>query len=57
METALDKGYLPNSCQHAIQTTRGAYLIQIAWPLCWSEDRVPTESDIPISTLLVTLDI
>lgn len=49
----LDQGRAPNTCQYTTETPRGDYLIQIAWPLCWSEDRVPPEDDPPASILFV----
>ncbi|GKU12515.1 ferri-bacillibactin esterase [Fusarium langsethiae] len=35
----------PNSCQFTLPTRRGEYLIQVSWPLCWSNERAPPEND------------
>ncbi|XWW93470.1 hypothetical protein V2A60_001403 [Cordyceps javanica] len=50
--TAVRQGYLQNSSEYIAQTERGDFLVQIAWPLCWSEDRVRPQNDTgPVSTL------
>lgn len=51
MTNALENGHLPNTCQYTARTNRGDYLIQVAWPLGWGEDRVQPKDDAPISTL------
>lgn len=53
IHNAMEKGHLPNTCQYTARTDRGDYLIQVAWPLCWSEDRVAPEDDAnrPVSSL------
>ncbi|CZT16131.1 related to hydrolase of the alpha/beta superfamily [Ramularia collo-cygni] len=40
-KTIIEPGYLPNSCQYTVETARGPYLVQIAWPLCWTSERLP----------------
>ncbi|CAG1961465.1 unnamed protein product [Fusarium graminearum] len=35
----------PNSCQFTLPTRRDEYLIQVSWPLCWSNERAPPEDD------------
>ncbi|KAF5008619.1 hypothetical protein FDECE_5109 [Fusarium decemcellulare] len=44
-----------NSCQFTFPTRRGDFVIQVSWPLCWSEERVPPEEDHdkPVSTIYV----
>ncbi len=50
--TASRQGYLQNTSEYIAQTERGDFLVQVAWPLCWSEDRVRPENDTqPVSTL------
>ncbi|KAM3518215.1 hypothetical protein NHJ13051_008358 [Beauveria bassiana] len=47
----LRPGYLQNTCEYTAETERGDFLVQVAWPLCWGEDRVRPEDDHrPIST-------
>lgn len=43
---------LPNTLEWVERTKRGDYLVQVAWPLSWGEDRVapPTEK---VKTLYV----
>ncbi|KJX92718.1 siderophore esterase IroE-like like protein [Zymoseptoria brevis] len=43
---SLSPAHLPNTCQYTIPTSRGPYLIQIAWPLCWTSDRLPPAADV-----------
>lgn len=52
-QMVLEQGHLPNTCQYAAETARGPYVIQVAWPLCWTEDRLPpsTETKVPVSSL------
>ncbi|KAI8718053.1 hypothetical protein NCS52_00883200 [Fusarium sp. LHS14.1] len=44
-----------NSCQFLFPTRRGDYLVQVSWPLCWSEERIPPEHDAgkSVSTIYV----
>ncbi|KAK7430649.1 hypothetical protein QQZ08_002691 [Neonectria magnoliae] len=49
----LETAQIPHSCQYTARTRRGDYLVQIAWPLCWNEDRVPPKDDPPVSTIYV----
>ncbi|KAF4976530.1 hypothetical protein FZEAL_6822 [Fusarium zealandicum] len=37
---------LPNTFEWTAHTKRGDYLVQVAWPLTWGEDRVPTEKEV-----------
>ncbi|KAI5458977.1 siderophore esterase IroE [Mariannaea sp. PMI_226] len=51
-EPALEVGSFPNSCQYTAKTSRGDYVVQIAWPYCWNKDRIPPEEDErPVSIL------
>ncbi|KAF4976796.1 hypothetical protein FZEAL_6577 [Fusarium zealandicum] len=50
---ALDHAHAHNSCQFTLPTRRGDYVIQVSWPLCWSEDRIPPEEDGKVSTIYV----
>ncbi|KAH7121416.1 Alpha/Beta hydrolase protein [Dactylonectria macrodidyma] len=47
----LEQGHLPNTCQYTARTRRGDYLVQVAWPQCWNDDRVQPADDAPISTI------
>lgn len=46
MASTLKDAGLPNTCEYTAHTKRGEYLIQVAWPLCWGEDRVPPENEV-----------
>ncbi|KAF7544674.1 hypothetical protein G7Z17_g9759 [Cylindrodendrum hubeiense] len=48
----MEHAHLPNTCQYTAKTDRGDYIVQIAWPLIWSEDRVPHKEE-PVNTLYV----
>lgn len=52
----LEQGCLPNTGQYTINTARGAYVVQVAWPLCWTSDRLPPPdtSEAPVSSLYVS---
>ncbi|KAI5864844.1 Alpha/Beta hydrolase protein [Durotheca rogersii] len=50
MTIQLEPSQIPNAGQYVVQTSRGDYVIQVAWPLCWTEDRVAPEGDPPVST-------
>ncbi|OAA71424.1 hypothetical protein ISF_01975 [Cordyceps fumosorosea ARSEF 2679] len=43
--TASRQGYLQNSTEYIARTERGEFLVQVAWPLSWSQDRVRPEND------------
>ena len=46
------QGCLPNTLEYIAKTDRGDFLIQVAWPLTWNEDRMrPAEDQKPVSTL------
>ncbi|KAH6658285.1 siderophore esterase IroE [Truncatella angustata] len=45
MALNLERAHPPNTCQYTAHSSRGDYLVQIAWPLRWGEDRNPPESD------------
>ncbi|KAK7417726.1 hypothetical protein QQX98_004382 [Neonectria punicea] len=53
MAAALEPAHVPNTCQYTARTDRGDYIVQVAWPLAWSKDRVPPEDDNPVSTIYV----
>lgn len=36
---------VPNTLEWLAKTKRGDYLVQVAWPLCWGEDRVAAENE------------
>jgi hypothetical protein len=36
---------VPNTLEWLAKTKRGDYLVQVAWPLCWGEDRVAAEDE------------
>ncbi|CAM1507630.1 Fc.00g072710.m01.CDS01 [Cosmosporella sp. VM-42] len=46
MATAVRHARVPNTCEYTAQTDRGDYLVQVAWPLCWGEDRIPPENEV-----------
>lgn len=37
---------LPNTTEWLAQTHRGDYLVQVAWPLSWNDDRTGPKEDI-----------
>lgn len=37
--------HAPNTCQSTVRTHRGDFLVQVAWPLKWNEDRTIPEDD------------
>jgi hypothetical protein len=37
---------VPNTLEWLAKTKRGDYLVQVAWPLCWGEDRVASENEV-----------
>ncbi|KAF7543635.1 hypothetical protein G7Z17_g10585 [Cylindrodendrum hubeiense] len=47
----IEQGHLPNTCQYTARTRRGDYLVQVAWPQFWNEDRVQPADDAPVSTI------
>ncbi|KAH8684119.1 Alpha/Beta hydrolase protein [Ilyonectria robusta] len=47
----LEQGHLPNTCQYTARTRRGDYLVQVAWPQCWNENRAQPADDAPVSTI------
>lgn len=51
MANTLEFAHLPNTCQYTAKSDRGDYIIQVAWPLCWTEDRVAPENDPAPSTV------
>lgn len=52
--TTLAKAAGPNTCQYIAKTAnRGDFLIQVAWPLAWSEEGVPPSDDPAPQTLYV----
>jgi hypothetical protein len=48
--TAVSHARVPNTCEWIAHTKRGDYLVQVAWPLCWGEDRVAPENEV-VNTL------
>ncbi|KAH7176857.1 Alpha/Beta hydrolase protein [Dactylonectria macrodidyma] len=48
----MEPAHLPNTCQYTAKTDRGDYIVQVAWPLIWGEDRVPQKEE-PVNTLYV----
>ncbi|KAG6036746.1 hypothetical protein E4U41_005496, partial [Claviceps citrina] len=52
----LQSAELPNTCQYTAKTRQGDYVVQIAWPLSWTADRVPkagvAEADVSILYLV-----
>ncbi|KAF4435926.1 hypothetical protein F53441_13383 [Fusarium austroafricanum] len=42
-----------NSCQFIFPTRRGDYLIQVSWPLCWTDRAPPKDDDLPVSTVYI----
>ena len=53
----LEKAAAPNSCQYIAKSVdRGDFLVQVAWPLAWSEDGNPPEDDPTPQTLYVVPD-
>ncbi|KAK6712064.1 hypothetical protein SNK05_006515 [Fusarium graminearum] len=36
---------VPNTLEWLAKTKRGDYLVQVAWPLCWGEDRVAAQDE------------
>lgn len=37
--------HAPNTCQSVVRTPRGDFLVQVAWPLKWNEDRTLPEDE------------
>lgn len=37
--------HAPSTCQSTVRTHRGDFLVQVAWPLKWNEDRTPPEDE------------
>lgn len=37
--------HAPNTCQSTVRTHRGDFLVQVAWPLKWNQDRTPPEDE------------
>lgn len=35
----------PNTCQSVVRTRRGDFLVQVAWPLHWNQDRTLPEGE------------
>lgn len=50
MVAKMEHAHLPNTCQYTAKTDRGDYIVQIAWPLIWGEDRVPHKEE-PVNTM------
>lgn len=50
MATDLQPACLPNTCQWTAHTQNGDYMIQVAWPMPWSKDRVPNDDE-PVQTM------
>ncbi|KAJ6788009.1 hypothetical protein PWT90_01121 [Aphanocladium album] len=49
--TELREGYLHNTAEYVVRTDSGEFLVQLAWPLAWTEDRKrPENEDKPVST-------
>ncbi|KAH8680332.1 Alpha/Beta hydrolase protein [Ilyonectria robusta] len=48
----MEHAHLPNTCQYTAKTDRGDYIVQVAWPLIWGEDRVPHKEE-PVNTIYV----
>lgn len=48
---------LPNTTEWTAHTPRGDYLVQVAWPLHWNEDRTGPEDDIVNTVYVLTLII
>ncbi|KAL2204187.1 hypothetical protein CC79DRAFT_1372201 [Sarocladium strictum] len=44
---------LPNTTEWTAHTPRGDYLVQVAWPLHWNEDRTGPEDDVVNTVYLV----
>ncbi|KAI8651457.1 hypothetical protein NCS55_01390600 [Fusarium keratoplasticum] len=51
--TAVSHARVPNTCEWIAHTKRGDYLVQVAWPLCWGEDRVAPENEVVNTLYLV----
>ncbi|KAG6110333.1 hypothetical protein E4U13_005410 [Claviceps humidiphila] len=51
MSSNLQQAELPNTCQYTAKTRQGDYVVQIAWPLSWTEDRKPRKNDASTSIL------
>ncbi|CAG7559535.1 unnamed protein product [Fusarium equiseti] len=51
----LEKASAYNSCQFTFPTGRGAYLIQVSWPLSWT-DREPTKDDTSVVSTVYIVD-
>ncbi|TID21348.1 Ferri-bacillibactin esterase BesA [Venturia nashicola] len=49
----LERASGPNTCQYVTETDRGHFLVQVAWPLNWSESGVPPPNDETPQTLFV----
>ncbi|KAM5344265.1 hypothetical protein ACJ41O_012802 [Fusarium nematophilum] len=47
--------HVPNTCQYHAKTKRGDYIVQVAWPLRWDEDRVPPKDD-PEASIIYLVD-
>lgn len=50
MVAKMEHAHLPNTCQYTAKTDRGDYIVQVAWPLIWGEDRVPHKEE-PVNTM------
>lgn len=37
--------HAPNTCQSIVRTHRGDFLVQVAWPLKWNQDRTIPEDE------------
>ncbi|KAH8171191.1 esterase [Sarocladium implicatum] len=48
-----DHARLPNTTEWLVHTQRGEYLVQVAWPLSWNEDRTGSEDDVADIVYLV----
>ncbi|KAG6102364.1 hypothetical protein E4U14_006692 [Claviceps sp. LM454 group G7] len=53
MSSNLQQAELPNTCQYTAKTRQGDYVVQVAWPLSWTEDRKPRKNDASTSILYV----
>ncbi|KAG5922923.1 hypothetical protein E4U42_005145 [Claviceps africana] len=51
MSSNLQQAELPNTCQYTAKTRQGDYVVQVAWPLSWTQDRIPRNTDAPVSIL------
>ncbi|KAF5010526.1 hypothetical protein FDECE_3343 [Fusarium decemcellulare] len=53
MTSGLGHARVPNTCEWTAHTKRGDYLVQVAWPLCWGEDRIAPENEVVNTIYLV----